>query len=368
MVDTQVYSYCDIYHNKAHGYKVFNRNKKMQTYLRGMYNQMEEINDVRKKIALLIGRLELDGRFAGLDKSGKFEIGTSNRLEISKEGLWTWRDGGTRKKGWPELSRAVAEEFNMCTKYGKLVNYDMIGSTMGAMNFGERLGLSRQRCRYYIDQIYGRYLPTFQMFSLKKADADEFMRNNGGFYTIYRLQKHPKLNWVVVQIPLSIRHLMSGGKKGAKTDYRVRCKLSVPRVPNKGAKLYEYDGVVASTNEAWYWSFEMRSKERAMRDMIFCTTNTIEHDGDREFFQGHMISSSQVESEAVHWPIVIIKENQYKVKKVNQKFGLYDIVDCTAPDHPDAEKLHFENKCRFIRYSKFDDNWIIKRLVLEHMD
>ena len=278
---------------------------------------MDKITNTQKKLALLYGRLEMDGAFSRKDKDTPMEIGKSERTkrDITQQKLTLWRDGTARQEGWSDLSRAVAEHYDVRTRQGNLVQYDLIGEAMGPMTFGKRLGLTRSQCQFFIDDVYARTLPTFTMFSKEEDVADRFVRDYGGLYTIYRLQQHPKRGWVVVQIPLSIRYMLASSKKRAANDYRIRCKITVPRVPDRGAPIYEYDGLVTTSNEAWYWCFEMRQRERAAKDMLFMVTNVPRPDGEREFLEGHMVTSTQSNAEAVYWPILIVRDKRYGVER-----------------------------------------------------
>ncbi len=332
-------------------------------------NKLEDISSQQKKLAILYGFFTLNELFptgtGADDRPMKFDKAKEPFAGLTKKQLRNWQEGGAISAGTEKLSKSISEQYDLRSKKGKPISYDMIGGQMEVMEFGDCLGMRRSDCRYFVDQLYRLLLPSFTTLALDKEAGVNFTKSYGGLYIIYRLQKRPDGKWMVVQIPLSIRYLLRNGKDKTKSDYWIKCKLTVPRVPDSGDKIYEYDGLITKSNSAWYWVFEMRKGSLSITDMLFMTTNMPQRKANKTYMQGHMISSTHTNSEATHWPIVIVRDKTFKAKKNNRVDGLYYMQNSANMEEADSEAIFFAKHCKTVEYLNFEDDFILKLLTLD---
>lgn len=339
------------------------------------------ITETQKKVALLLGKLELEGSLKGrgFTKDTRVLVGRNtinnegSEVYVTKDYLNRWSKGENRQGGWSDLSSAIANRYNIIDfDSGEITSHDILDGPIGTMEFGEKINLTRGQCHYFIDSLFGDLLPSLNHFSVRYERAKKFIGQYGGLYRLYRIDKRESSTELYVTcIPLAVRYLIGSTKHSASGLYRIRCKMHVPN-HRKGIEPFEFDGSVVRNDQAWYWVFETRLNVLPTMDLHFLTTEYATTRSKKLTMRGQMISSNQSDkgtsTGTAHWPVFIVKDENFETISYKGRRGIYEIIDKRSPEIGDAETTFFKDNCYSKEISDFDDNWVLHNLMKEQVN
>lgn len=238
-----------------------------------------------------------------------------------------------------------------------IVNENNIFSDdFGVMELGHCLGLTRDECRFAIDQQISFIVSGFDIFNMNHAASEQLFRLFRGNYIIYRIEKTELSKEVtgrdvsVMTIPLSVRHLISGTKKMTEHENKIRCKLSVVSYSSR-SQLYEYDGYITKKDGVGFFHWVFQSRSEALDDILYLMTGDFTRDykpdsseiSERFFLTGSIHSRSQDNpASSVVWPVVI------------EQVDPEEYLGISSADRPDDWRKFEDNESYFMRKaSKF---------------
>lgn len=266
---------------------------------------MSRPNHIQRKAALIEKFALKEGIWP---KSGNQKIVKDNKtINITRNGIIGWQDGrggSNREKTLKDVKRDLAE-------FLEKKEEDFFNEDYGVVEFAHYLGLSRIECRESIDNLIGRILPSFSIFSCESNDYRAIMNVFGGLHIIYRLEVTPYAKEKtgreisILKIPLSVRYPIDGFKVMSQNLRRVRCKMVIHSYRIAGGD-FDYDGYVTPGDGAGFHHWAFQARDARLPDVMYFITG--EPEAESDFMLGTMVSRSQDRpAKPTIWPIVIEK-------------------------------------------------------------